>query len=206
MTVKIDLRQVFDLEQFLEAAPERTRQAASLAMNDVIGGSGLQRYRKAISAQINLPPSYLNDERFGLTQRATPNRLVAQLSARQRPTSLARFATSGSVGTKGGVTVKVKPSSSRFLPSAFLVRLNAGATIADDSFNTGLAIRLKPGQKLNKTDQSRMVHLAANVVLLYGPSIDQVLRNSVIETETPEVLDATATEFYRQFSRLSGNA
>lgn len=204
MSVSLDLRSVIDLEQFLTAAPETTRKAAAFAMNDVIGGTGLARYRKAIQKETNFPAGYLNDDRFGLTLRATPNNLEVRLSARARATSLARFATTSTIGGKGGVTVKVKGSgSAKYLPSAFLVRLNAGAAISDDNYNVGLAVRLKPGQKLNKTDQSRMVHLAANVVLLYGPSVDQVLRTSVIETETPEVLEATATEFYRQFARLS---
>lgn len=205
MTVApVDLAAVLNLEEFLRDAPETTRKAASIAMNEVIGGSGLARYRRAITDQVNLPPSYVNDSRFGVDQRATPDNLVTSLIARQRPTSLARFASGGAIGGKGGVSVRVKKQGSpSFMKSAFLVRLKAGTAAIADNFNVGLAIRLKPGQTLNKKDASRMVHLEANVVLLYGPSIDQILNNSVIEAETPEVIDATATEFYRQFARLS---
>lgn len=203
--IQYDLASVLGLEDYLEAAPENTRKAASMAMNDVIGGTGLARYRRAISDQVNFPMGYLNDDRFGVDQKASPNRLVASLVARQRPTSLARFATSGSVGSKGGVSVQVKRGGgSTLMKGAFLVRLRAGTAL--EGGNLGLAVRLKPGQQLDKRDTSRMVHLEANVVLLYGPSIDQVLNNSVAETETPEVLDATATEFYRQFARLQGDA
>lgn len=202
--IQYDLASIIGLEGYLEAAPENTRRAASMAMNDVIGGTGLARYRRAISDQINFPQGYLNDDRFGLDQRATPNNLVTSLVARQRPTSLARFATSGAVGQRGGVSVKVKAGGSpKTFKSGFLVRLRAGTAMDG---NVGLAVRLKPGQTLNKKDQSNMVHLEANVVLLYGPSIDQVLNTSVAEAETPEVLDATATEFYRQFARLQGDA
>lgn len=201
--IQYDLASLIGLEDYLEAAPENTRRAASMAMNDVIGGSGLARYRRAISDQINFPAGYLNDERFGVDQRATPNNLVASLVARQRPTSLARFATGGAVGAKGGVSVQVKRGGgSKTFKSGFLVRLRAGSALDG---NIGLAVRLKPGQQLNKRDQSSMVYLEANVVLLYGPSIDQVLNTSVAEAETPEVLDATATEFYRQFARLQGD-
>lgn len=203
MARRFDLGGMIAFEQFLEAAPDITRQSAAYALNDVIGGpGGLGVYRKAIKAQINFPPGYLNDDRFGMGSKATPTRLTASLVARQRPTSLARFATGGSVGGKGGVTVKVKPGGAgKTFKSGFLVRLRAGNS---DGGNIGLAVRLAPGQTLNKKDQSRMVHLEANVVLLYGPSIDQVLNTSVADQETPAVLDNVATEFYRQFARLSG--
>ncbi len=203
MARPIDLRSLIALEGFLDAAEDNTRVAASLAMNDVIGGPrGLGVYRKAIQAQIDFPAGYLNDDRFGIDRKASPSNLVTSLVARQRPTSLARFATSGVVGGKGGVSVKVKPGGgSKTFKSGFLVRLRAGTA---DGGNIGLAVRLKPGQTLNKTDQSRMVHLESNVVLLYGPSIDQVLNTSVADAETPEVVENVATEFYRQFARLSG--
>ena len=109
---------------------------------------------------------------------------------------------------KGGVTVKVKKGGgSSYIKSAFLVRLKTGNTLTDDSFNVGLAIRLKPGQTVvNKRDVSNMVHLEANVVLLYGPSIDQILQNDVADTDMPLVADDIATEFFRQYARIAGNA
>lgn len=203
MARESDISQFLALEEFLTDAPDITRQAASIALNDVIGGpQGLGVYRKAIQAEIDFPQGYLNNERFGLDRRASPNNLVASLVARQRPTSLARFSTSGAVGTRSGVAVRVKPNgSSKLFKSGFLVRLRAGTSL--ENGNIGLAVRLQPGQTLNKTDQSRMVHLEANVVLLYGPSIDQVLNTSVADMTTPEVVDNVATEFFRQFARLS---
>lgn len=199
----VDLAGLIEIEKYLEASPDITRRAASMALNDVIGGpQGIGRYRKGISQQINFPAGYVNDDRLGVDQKATPTRLVTSILARQRPTSLARFATSGVVGGKGGVTVKVKPGGAgKTFKSGFLVRLRNG--VANDGTNLGLAVRLQPGQTLNKKDTSRMVHLESNVVLLYGPSIDQVLNTSVAEAETPQVLDSVATEFFRQFARLS---
>lgn len=197
----VDLADILGLEDFLEAAPENTNRAASLALNDVLKGPrGLGVYRDAIKKQINFPPDYLNGDRFGVDQRATPDNLVASLVARQRPTSLARFATSQTPGQRG-VSVRVKPKGgTKTFKSGFLVRLRNGTNL--DGSNIGLAVRLAPGQVLDKRDTSRMVHLSANVVLLYGPSIDQVLNTSVADAETPEVIDSIATEFYRQFSRL----
>ena len=205
MSVTTDLSAILGLEDFLAAAEGNTRNAASMAMNDVIGGpAGLGVYRKAVDAQVNFPQGYLNDERFGMDQRATPENLVASLVARQRPTSLARFAVGGSVGSKGGITVKVKRNGgATLMKGAFMVRLRAGTSL--DGGNTGLAVRLKPGQVLAGKDMSKMVRLDANVFLLYGPSVDQIVSNSVAESETPEVLGNVATEFYRQFARLQSD-
>lgn len=199
-----DIAGLIDLESYLDSAPERTRRAMSMALNSVVGGSGLAQYRKALKKEINFPAGYVeNDQRFGLDKRARPNDLTASIVARQRPTSLARFVTSGSVGGRGGVSVRVSnkggPSSFK---RGFLVRLKSGSSL-DGSSNMGLAVRLEPGQVLNKRDTSNMVHLEANVVLLYGPSIDQVLNTSVADAETPEVADSVVEEFYRNFARLS---
>lgn len=192
---------ILELEKFLQAAPETTRKAASIAMNDVLSGAGLARFRKAVAAEVRFPAGYV-DDKINFDKRATPSDLTASVVGRQRPTSLARFATSGAVGRKGGVTVRVKTGSKTF-QDGFLVRLNQGASVSDDGYNIGLAVRLKPGQQLNKSDTSRMVHLESNVVLLYGPSVDQILRNEVAEAETPEVVEAIGTEFFRQFARLA---
>lgn len=199
---EVNIAQVIDLENFLAAVPDITRKAASIAMNDVLSGQGLVRFRKAVAAEVNFPAGYVDDKiTFG--SPATPTRLEASIIGRQRPTSLARFATTGTVGGKGGVTVRVKGGSS-YMKDAFLVRLKSGAAITDDGYNIGLAIRLKEGTRLNKKDTSRMVHLGANVVLLYGPSVDQILRNEAAEAETPEIVNAIGTEFFRQFARLAG--
>lgn len=191
------------LAEFLDAAAPAASQAAAFAMNDVTGKSGLVRYKKAMKSQIAFPGGYLDDvERFGQTSFATPTRLETKITARARPTSLARFATSGAIGT-AGATVRVKAGRTVHLKKAFMVRLRAGSVLDDTSFNVGLAVRVAPGQRIrNKKDTSRMVHLAPNVFLLYAPSVDQVFR-SVAETETPAVLDMMGNEFFRQFARLT---
>lgn len=200
--LKFDISGILDLENFLAAVPDATRKAAAYAMNDVLSGQGLARFKKAVAAEVNFPTGYVNDK-IEMAQHATPTRLVASLVGRQRPTSLARFATSGVVGGKSGVTVRVKGASTH-MRGAFLVRLNRGAQITEDGFNIGLAVRLKPGTTLkNKKDQSGLVHLSKNVVLLYGPSVDQILRNEAADAEAPVVADAIATEFFRQFARLA---
>lgn len=201
--MKIEAGAIKGLSEFLDTAPENAAKAAALAMNDVTGGTGLTRYKKAMKTQIAFPSGYLEDvERFGQTGFASPARLETKISARARPTSLARFATSGAIG-KAGATVRVKAGRTTHLKRAFMVRLRAGTVLDDTSFNVGLAVRLQPGQRIrNKRDTSHMVHLAPNVVLLYAPSVDQVFR-TVAETETPAVLDMMGNEFFRQFARLN---
>jgi len=197
----INIAQVLELEKFLDAVPDITRRSAAYAMNDVLGGQALARFRKAVAAEVQFPAGYV-DDKISFDKRATPTDLTASVVGRQRPTSLARFASGGTVGGRGGVTVRVKGGSS-YMKDAFLVRLRQGNSISDDGFNVGLAIRLKEGTTLNKRDTSRMVHLESNVVLLYGPSVDQILRNEVADAETPEVVGAIAQEFFRQFARLA---
>lgn len=205
MTVSVDLKGVLQLEDFLGDFPEITRKAASISINSVIKGPGLAQYRREINEQVAFPGGYLNDDRLGVTQYSTPSRLEGRITGRQRATSLARFATSGSVGSKGGISVRVgRAGGSKLMKNAFLVRLNAGAGISGDNFNVGLALRLGPGQTVvGKRDTSRMVRLDANVVLLYGPSVDQVLKNGVAESETPAVVSMITTEFFRNFQRLA---
>ena len=198
---EVNLSQILEIEKFLNVVPDATRRAAAYAMNDFLGGAGLVRLRKRVAAEVSFPQGYV-DERIDVAQRATPTRLVGSIVGRQRPTSLARFASGGVVGGKGGVTVRVK-NSSQTMPSAFMVRLNQGTGITDDGFNVGLAIRLKEGIVLKKRDTARMVHLEKNVVLLYGPSVDQILRNEAADAEMPVIVDDIATEFFRQFARLA---
>ncbi|HLP70322.1 MAG TPA: hypothetical protein VK181_22680 [Rhizobium sp.] len=200
--MKVEVSAIKALDDFLEAAPETTKQAASLAMNTVIPRSGMTRYKKAIRQQVAFDSGYLEaNDRFKVTRLSSPERLEAAIEARQRPTSLARFATSGAVGQEG-LAVKVSPNRSVRMKKAFLVRLKAGTALNNDNYNTGLAVRLPGGAFRNKKDTSRMVRLAKDVFLLYGPSVDQVFK-AVAVTETPIVLDEIEAEFYRQFGRLS---
>jgi hypothetical protein len=195
----VDLHSLLGLKEYLEVAPENTRRAMSMAMNDKIGGTGLSKYRAAIGADINLPASYIRD-RFNAGELAKPDDLTVVLRAERRPTSLARFIVGGAApaGKEGGIRVRVNTGgSTKRFRRAFTVGLN--------NDNMGLAVRLEPGQVLNKRDTSNMIHLEANVVLLYGPGVDQVLETHVADEETPGVLDDVTTEFYRQFARLQSD-
>jgi hypothetical protein len=86
----------------------------------------------------------------------------------------------------------VKPGVTRKLKNAFLVNLRNG--------NTGLAVRLKDGETLQKSDKA--VRLDNNLYLLYGPSVDQVMAG-VADEVTPDILDNLRKKFLRQFGRVT---
>lgn len=186
------------LARFFDEATEKTTNAARLAINTVAERGGMKLLRQGMVREVSFPQGYLNADRLKLRKAYNEN-LEAVITARQRPTSLARFATGGAVGSRtGGVSVRVGPGSTRRMPSAFLMRLRAGAGTADN-YNIGLAIRLAPGERIrNKRVMTQVGH---NLYLLYGPSVDQVFR-TVADDNAPEIATMVRDEFYRQFARL----
>lgn len=193
-----------DTERFFEAFPEISTTAARMAINTVAERSGMKLLREEIEREVAFPAGYVNADRLKLIKKAYNADLTAIIWARQRPTSLARFvrgALSAGQMQRKGVAVSVRPGVVRNMPSAFLLRLRAGTSVGDNNFNTGLAIRLKPGQRIiNKREQSA-VQLEHNLYLLYGPSVDQVFR-TVAETKGPMIADLIGVEFTRNLTRL----
>lgn len=146
---------------------------------------------KEIRQQINFPARYLSGSngRLTVSQKASPRRLEAAITGRDRPTSLARFATSRDPAAsrrKGGVSVTVAPGETKFMQGAFLMNLRGG--------NLGLALRLKPGETIRNKTQVRRV--SKGLYLLYGPSVNQVFRG-VAEDGAPETADKLQREFLR---------
>lgn len=155
---------------------------------------------KEIIRQVAFPARYLapGTGRLVVSKQATRGTPEARIRARGRPTSLARFVTAGRPG-QAGVSVQVAPGRARFMRRAFLVRLRAGSAVTETQSNLGLAVRLRPGERLeNKKNQ---VRLAKNLYLLYGPSVQQVfLDNSgkgVADDISGPTLDKLAAEFLR---------
>lgn len=185
-----------ELRDFLTRIPDIASKAASYAINDVSTGTGLRVLRNAIYDEIDFPANYIDQEKLGLTKRATPDKLEAVITGRDRPTSLAQFA-KGKRGLKAkGVSVSVKPGRQKFMSNAWLVGLNNG--------NTGLAIRLKPGERLINKRKTASVELSPNVYLLYGPSVNQAL-SGVADDQGGEIANLIAKEFLRQVTRLTRN-
>jgi len=203
MTVSIDASGVKDLELYFERFPRIAAEAMSIAINDTARTVGLRAARRDITAEVNFPDGYLErPDRLSVTQFATPTRLEARITARDRPTSLARFVPFGTPVAKkgrnpphGGTSVQVKPGQTRHFASGFLIGLRNG--------NIGFAIRLGPGQTVRNVHSFQPIEIFKDVFLLYGPSVNQVFE-SVADAIAPEVTSELETEFLRQFARLSG--
>jgi hypothetical protein len=207
MSVTVTAEALDGLAAYFQFAPDVARQAARMALNDVAGGAGLKLLREGMEDEVAFPTGYIDKDKLFLKSKATDNRLTAVVGARNRATSLARFATPGQTpkSTRGkGVTVQVHRGVTRTMASAFLVRLRSGVQLSDEVHNVGLAVRLKPGDVIHNKRQ-KSVQLGHNLYLLYGPSPEQVFQEVATE-KTPAILDRVEGEFFRQFNRMNTHA
>lgn len=206
MPARISSISLDGLAEFMDSRPAVARKAARIAINDTTSRFAVPTFKKAVEDQVNFPSGYVNKDRLGQTKKATDADLTAIVTARFRPTSLARFTSGQSFeGARraGGVRVRVKKGGGgAFMSGAFFVKLRRGGDTTD-GFNVGLAIRLKPGQRLlGRRKGGASVQLAPNLYLLYGPSVDQVF-NSVSVEKSSAVADKLSSEFIRQWVRLN---
>lgn len=215
MTITITAQGVKDLQTYLVAQPRVYAKAMSIAINDVLGGSGRKRIKDAMYAQVAFPPGYLDQPQRLYVQAgnyATETKLEGRLTGRDRPTSLARFAVGvnpvsrGSRGatTSRGIAVVVKPGQPQFFKSGFLVQLRGAFGLVN---NVGFAIRLKPGVFPRAAYKPFPIFPLKNgkssgIWLLYGPSVNQVME-SVAAEQTSEITSDLEAEFLRQWLRLT---
>jgi len=157
---------------------------------------------RAILGQVNFPNSYLNPsaKRLYVSRLAKRGNLEAAITARRRPTSLARFV-KGSLKDKqvGGMSVQVEAGGKTTqFDKAFVIKLK-GATEAMG--NLGLAIRLPKGKAIRNRHSA--VRMANGLYLLYGPSVQQVFMDNqgegVAEDMVPLALEKLADEYTRLF-------
>lgn len=194
-----------EFTKFVESLPELATEAAFLAVNDTSRDT-VPILKREMRKQVNFPSKYLSTERLGIRRKANRTSLEAVISGRDRPTSLARFAPGATPQNSRGrpLFVSVKPGQTKKFvrnngkPSAFLLQLRGG--------NTGLAIRLPKGQE--PSSAYRPVPLTRNggketgVWLLYGPSVDQVLKGVATDVGQ-DVAGLLERNFLRQFTRLT---
>jgi hypothetical protein len=184
-----DLRDIDNLDEAIVVA---ARQAINKAAD-----RGRTRADREIRQQVNFPARYLS-ERLKVTRRASGRSLEATITGRDRPTSLARFATSSNVAAsqkRGNVTVAVSPGARKVVgrkaggsgPTAFLMQLRGG--------NVGLAMRLKEGETVR--NKKYMTKVGKGLYLLYGPSVNQVFRSVAEEQTVPETAAFLEQEFLR---------
>lgn len=200
-----------DQASYFEALPKTAAQAMSIALNYATGTVGRAAAKKEILQQVNFPAGYLDQpNRLWQSVFSSPSSLEARLSGRDRPTSLARFATSTQPvrrgasfsragGTSRGAAVMVRPGQLRTFQSGFLVQLRNG--------NTGFAIRLASGAVPRAAYRPTAIFkrrdgTPSGVWLLYGPSVNQVFE-SVASEVSPEIVSALQDEFTRQWLRLA---
>jgi len=180
------------LEEAIKRFPQAAAEASKLAVNDTIDFARAN-IRKAIVDQIAVPPDAITPARFGVTRRATQNKLEAVLSASNQPLGLVRFARGEKVSGKTGVQVQVKKGGEiRTLKNAFFLPTPG----APGSF--ALAVRA-PGGLSNSRGAYRVK--GTDIYLLSGPSPNQLLANIA-----PKLLTTIQTrlnrEFTRQYARL----
>jgi hypothetical protein len=202
MAVKIEIDALESTVEFLRAVPETGRQAMSMAINKVAPGSGMKLARETIMEQIAFPQDYLKGDRLMVSRFSTPENLEAVIRARHRATSLARFARGAVIG-RAGISVEVGRGDTTRLKAAWLVRLKKGASLTQDNYNVGLAVRIKAGEEIrNKKYEHRSWLVPGHVALLYGPSVDQVFRDVADQIGEP-IGKMVSDEFFRNFRRLT---
>ena len=190
------------LATYFRTAADAAVPAMRMAINDVATRGGMALIREEMTDQIAFPRGYLTGDRIGVTKRATNAHLEAVITGRKRATSLARFTSARTINQKGGVSVRVSRGRTTYLKQAWLVRLKKGASLDEDNYNIGLAVRLRPGEKLNKKTVHQSWLVAGQVALLYGPSVDQVFQEVAGDVVDP-ISEMVQDEFFRQFARLT---
>lgn len=184
------LDELTDLSQLSAQVQRKAQQAVNTTARDTRAASA-----KEIREQVNFPARYLSGQsgRLAVTAKAKPQSLSATITGRDRPTSLARFATSRDPAAsrrQGGVKVMVQPGNPQFMKGAFLMNLRGG--------NLGLAIRLKPGERIRNKKYVRQID--KGLYLLYGPAINQVF-STVAEDQSPDAAERLLREFNRLMDR-----
>lgn len=198
MTVRVVATGLDDVAKFFEELPDIAEQAAVYAINDTAERQGLTAIRREMRKEIDFPSGYLESpDRMRVSKRASKGSLEAIVSARDRPTSLARFAAGQTAqNTRGrGVRVSISKGKTTNMPGAFVLNLRNG--------NRGVAVRLKPGAQLRNSSGARALSLGkTNLYLLYGPSVDQVF-SGVVDQDKIQLDDILTNQFLRQFARLT---
>lgn len=193
MSVSIVGNFLTEAADFFDSLPDVAEQAAMMAINQVSEREAVPMIRKEIESQVAFPPGYLALEgRLGVTRKATLGNLEAVITGRDRPTSLARFAFGQTPENSRGkpITVAVKKGRARRMGKVFLIRLRNG--------NIGLATR---DEKVFARAYDPY-EIAPGLYLLYGPSVDQVMKSVADDSLTP-IGTKLSREFLRQFARLS---
>lgn len=170
--------------------PADIERAAVRAINKTVPWARTRSARE-IRKQVNFPARYLSgqDGRLDITERARTGNLEGRITARQRPTSLARFVSNRT--RRRGIRVTVKPGTARYIKRGFLLPLRGAG---GDLNNMGLAIRTNGAAPKGAYKPKKIFD---NVWLVYGPSVDQVFK-----TVREDVAEDSADYLEAEFNRL----
>ena len=144
---------------------------------------------KLIRQQTAFPAAYLQPaaENLVVSRQAFGDGLEAAVTGRFRPTQLSRFVKGARVGGRRSPTVEVKPGRRETMQRAFLLNQRGG--------NVGLAIRLRPGERITGKKVSPFER-KNGLAFLYGPSVNQIFMQ-VSEDMEDETLAYLEVEFLR---------
>lgn len=187
---------------FLSGLDDDSRRAAAFKAINKVARDARAAAAREIRDQVNLPARYVSpgEKRLHVSKQASKSRLEAVITAQGRATSLARFVTGTAKPGRAGLHVEVHPGKARFMRRAFLIRLPQGSSpVTDTRANLALAIRLRPGETLQRKHDARRVE--KGLYVLYGPSVNQIFRSrdgsGVANDLAPEIVDDLQAEFLR---------
>lgn len=187
-----------EFQAALREAPGKAIEAARIALN---GGAKrlASESSKAIreSLAFNARELYSPANPLGgkIAVRLASNKtLEARVTGSDRPTLLSRFATNLAT-RRANPRVRVNPGRTKELERGFFLRFPNGTI--------GLAIRLKPGERIvnRRLGNAYPLKGSPGAFVLFGPSVEQALGRAA-----PDKLDDVEAfvnaEFDRQFVRL----
>ena len=172
------LEQLYGLAKEIGKTPQEISRAASRAVNRATT-KGRTTAQRQMEAEVAFPSGYLNAGagRLAVTRQSSPSNLEAVITGRGRSTSLARFSRGSAGPGQNGVVVQVATGKTQRLKRAFLIRLKAGRS--ETRSNLGLAVRLPVGRRPSGAYKPKELGVGSGLWLLYGPSVDQVLKSMV---------------------------
>lgn len=191
------LESLKDIEDLSSQIKLKAAQAINRVTRD-----GRSMIAMQIEREVNFGPGYLSPSKKKLyvAKQAQRADLEGIIRASSNPSSLARFA-QGNLrpSQRGGVTVRVGKKTET-LRRAFLIKLRAGSASIETKYNLGLALRLRPGEKIRNKRFTRQI--SSGLYLLYGPSVDQVFASRDGKGVADQQSDRLAKDLEYEFLRL----
>lgn len=204
MTTEIELFGLKGFDDMVKRLGQSVDPASRIAINDG-ARFAVREGAKDISSELNLSQRYIMGgpaPRLAVRRFASDADLEAVVTGRDRPTSLSRFARTAVRFGKQRLSPTVKVSAQgggQRIRGSFFVRLRRGVSMDGETFNVGLAVRLKPGQRIpGKNVMAKPGR--SGFYLLYGPSVGQAYRTASVRT-VPAVSQRIGNTLARELLR-----